>query len=740
MAGFNNDFYSTGGLDFEASYSQELREKRGTDPMSQMRNRPQPRKPEPLSRQPLDTYSDGFDDDLGDYVPGSTVSGVRSPYAANSGRKSFDDDFDDDFGDFSEPTPIMPQPQQRSAAPPERRSRYDVYNDYDGSAFEAEFGGLRSIGGRKRRQEPEPQPAYRNPNIRSRYHEPLPEVSDDGYYAEASIADQPFAGQVPAIFAAYFDENYLAARQQTRNGKNKVNTYESRRRRRMLASLVSVLAIVVLSGTLAIYFSMFHVASPLKVKTALSSMSTDTSLTMIKQSVDSTLSQESFLVSVGGRNSSFQLSSYGFEYAKDQNAENEYIEVTDDKGNKSEQTITTVGSLRFNETLVKEFLYNVVGSEGVRMVEPSYNIDYEASAMTVKAGTNGYGIDYDSFITRLIDHIANNNSAPIECSMAETVAPSVDIDDIYSRVHCLVSDATKTFDGSGQVVYTPDVIGVDFDLNAARAQIAAGGASWNIGLVLTQPTLSLVELKAPDCPDLLATYYSEYNAGNKARSSNLALAAKFITEHGYLEPGDELSFNDTVGERTQERGFNKATVYSSEGTDEDYGGGICQTSSTLYYTCILANLEIIERHNHMYTVSYMTDTKRVQKFGNDATVNWGTADLKIKNNREYPIRIEFVCTTGKITCNIYGTWNGITADFGYAEQSVNNYKVEYRPAAPGKKNCAGLQGREVWTYRVVYQDGQEIDRYREAINKYIPLNEVRYTSNLPAGREYYTLY
>lgn len=757
MASFNSDYYSTGGMDFQTGYSERLRETRGAQSVyDQPRASVQPPQYAAPSRPTYDTYSDGFDDDLGDYIPGSTVSGARSPYADSiKARQSqqmpvqdevgFDDDFDDAFDDAPErgfnaasaaPQQI-PQPQYAGG----RRGRYGVYSDYSNEEFDAEYGGLPTIGSRRRREEQPQQEQQVRPQIQQGFaRESVPVVSDDGYYNGSTVSDTPFNAQVPSIFSSYFDEQYLASQQTSRNKKNKANSYQHRRHRRMMTTFASVLSVAVLAVSMVVYFTMFHVSDPLNVKTAFSEMSADTSQTLIKQSVDSTLSQQSIIISVNGRTGSFQLSNYGFEYTSDQGAADEYIELTDDEGNVTTQTITTLGSLRFNETLVREFLYSVVGSEGIRMEEPSYEIDYQTGVMTVKAGTNGYGIDYDHFMQEVLNRIVSGNYYTIECSMAETVAPDVDIQEIYNKVHCLVSDATKTYDGAGQVVYTEDIVGVDFDVNAACSQIAAGGSEWNISLVLTQPNLTLVELKAPDCPDLLASYTSYYNGDNKARATNLALAAKYITENGYLEPGDQLSFNGTVGERTPERGFNKATVYSSEGTDEDYGGGICQTSSTLYYTCVLANLEIVERHNHLYTVSYMTDTEGVQRFGNDATVNWGTLDLVIANNREYPIRIEFVCTTGAITCNIYGTWNGITADLRYVENSTESYKVIYRPAQTGKSSQAGQLGRIIQTYRVVFQDGVEIDRYREALSSYIPLNEVRYTNNLPAGREYYVEY
>ena len=83
-------------------------------------------------------------------------------------------------------------------------------------------------------------------------------------------------------------------------------------------------------------------------------------------------------------------------------------------------------------------------------------------------------------------------------------------------------------------------------------------------------------------------------------------------------------------------------------TVETLGGGLCQVSSTLYYACLKADLEIVERTAHGYTVSYMP-------YGMDATVSWGSLDYKFKNNTDYPIRIEAWVSGGQVHVKLIGT-------------------------------------------------------------------------------------
>ena len=115
------------------------------------------------------------------------------------------------------------------------------------------------------------------------------------------------------------------------------------------------------------------------------------------------------------------------------------------------------------------------------------------------------------------------------------------------------------------------------------------------------------------------------------RINNIKLAAKAI--YGYsLKSGAVFSFNDVVGERTEKKGYMIAPVLLHNERTEDFGGGVCQVSTTLLGAAKSAGLEIIERHNHEKEVGYV-------KEGEDAAVDYGNLDLKFKNNTESEITI-----------------------------------------------------------------------------------------------------
>ncbi|MBE7027509.1 MAG: hypothetical protein E7407_00560 [Ruminococcaceae bacterium] len=130
------------------------------------------------------------------------------------------------------------------------------------------------------------------------------------------------------------------------------------------------------------------------------------------------------------------------------------------------------------------------------------------------------------------------------------------------------------------------------------------------------------------------------------RIENIRLAVMAI-DGIQIAPNEVFSFNDAVGERTAERGFKKAPVIVYEEKKYDFGGGVCQVSSTLYQAAKRAGLEITERHEHKKGIDYA-------KKGEDAAVDYGTLDLKFVNNSYKQIKICAQVYEDKVKVEIIG--------------------------------------------------------------------------------------
>ncbi len=119
--------------------------------------------------------------------------------------------------------------------------------------------------------------------------------------------------------------------------------------------------------------------------------------------------------------------------------------------------------------------------------------------------------------------------------------------------------------------------------------------------------------------------YAEY------RNTNLGRAAEII-DGTVLMPGDTFSMNDIVGERTRENGFTEGFVISNGIFKQDLGGGVSQMATTLFNAMFFAGLEDVEHKPH----SFYIDRYPV---GREATVVFGSLDLRFRNDTEYGVLV-----------------------------------------------------------------------------------------------------
>jgi len=243
-------------------------------------------------------------------------------------------------------------------------------------------------------------------------------------------------------------------------------------------------------------------------------------------------------------------------------------------------------------------------------------------------------------------------------------------------------------------------------------------------------------------PDLLSEYYTQYDSWNLERAMNIELAASLLDET-VVQPGESFSFNRTVGERSEERGFVKAKSHSSEIDAEECGVGVPQVASTLYNAAIMADLQIVEHHNHPFVVSYCLEPHSDQQsFGNDAFVVYGGEDLTFTNNSGYPIMIDAEWGECMLTVRILGTCTtpGKVVSLEFSELETEDSNVIFYPPEEDAHDISGQLGRTIAVHRVVTVDGEEIRREEEEFVTYDPFSWIIYTSYLPEGYEYYTEY
>ncbi len=130
---------------------------------------------------------------------------------------------------------------------------------------------------------------------------------------------------------------------------------------------------------------------------------------------------------------------------------------------------------------------------------------------------------------------------------------------------------------------------------------------------------------------VLSAFASPYDPAVAGRTENLRLAAAAV-DGTELDPGDAFSFNQTVGRRTRQNGYQPGYVISGGRYVLQVGGGICQVSSNLFNNALCANFAITERYNHGLKVAYAPA-------GRDATVYWGSLDFRFQNSGDTAVLI-----------------------------------------------------------------------------------------------------
>ncbi len=261
----------------------------------------------------------------------------------------------------------------------------------------------------------------------------------------------------------------------------------------------------------------------------------------------------------------------------------------------------------------------------------------------------------------------------------------------------------------GEVQTTPETTVMRLDAKAVpEATIRALEGDRTVDLPITVAPKKVTDEALSQMTDLVAEYTTHFPASNRPRCANIKLASSKL--NGVIVmPGDRLSFNGTVGERTLGRGFKLAGVYKAGKHDVGVGGGICQVSTTLYNASLFANLRIRQRSNHSLPVAYVP-------LGRDATVDYGSLDLVVENTTGSPIAVVNTYEPGRLTFRILGKKDP-TLSVKVIQEGQRSWEMPVethldRSLPPGARRIVepGSTKRAVQTYRLVYRDGKLVER------------------------------
>lgn len=335
----------------------------------------------------------------------------------------------------------------------------------------------------------------------------------------------------------------------------------------------------------------------------------------------------------------------------------------------------------------------------------------------------GYESDVMTYVMHRVDALLHGKEMNIRYKVDGPMAESYFMN--YAKAMGQVgTNATITLEGN-KVVHQPAKVGRKLDVTATMKRLQEQmqeGKVESLELVINesaQPTITDKDLVS--ITSILGSFTTYFDGSNTSRAHNIHLASQKIHQT-FIPAGGIFSFNQVVGERTPEAGYDDAPVFMGGRLVPGIGGGICQVSSTLFNTALLSGMDIVERDTHFAPVSYIP-------VGLDATVAWGYIDFQFKNPYSHPIYVIAEEGAGYVTITILGAKEDVPQSVTITkgkEQKIPNKKVEKIDGAVKEETIeeAGHEGISVDTTRtIVYGDGRSstytFNSYYEPVDRVV---------------------
>ena len=316
-------------------------------------------------------------------------------------------------------------------------------------------------------------------------------------------------------------------------------------------------------------------------------------------------------------------------------------------------------SFTYNNDKLSELVKNIELTLKDRFVDDKYSVDEKTGTLVITRGKTGNTLDNNTEMEKIVELLNNiytagnfDESYSLKLDIISRKPNELDLQKVYQEVK---RDAKDAYIDKSQspVKLVEEVVGYDFSVEDLKKELdkeenKQDGKVINFKLTIIEPKVKLKDITYTLYNDKLAGYTTYFDPSQWARANNLEIALRYLNEKVVM-PGETFSYNDAIGDTTAAKGYKPAATFKGGTVVNEMGGGICQTTSTLYNVALMANLEIVERHQHGLPVGYVPPSR-------DATVYSPTLDFKFKNNRNYPIKIvTSYSSSGSLNISIYGT-------------------------------------------------------------------------------------
>lgn len=230
------------------------------------------------------------------------------------------------------------------------------------------------------------------------------------------------------------------------------------------------------------------------------------------------------------------------------------------------------------------------------------------------------------------------------------------MEQLAEKVSQKPKDAKFKIEQNQVLEFDPGQNGQSLDLYALKNLLEQPSSSSDLPVLTSSPTIKLSDTNKLGINELLAVGESNFTGSSSNRKTNIRVGSSKY-EGVIVAAGQEFSFNENLGEVDAAHGFLPEMVIKKDGVIPEFGGGLCQVSTTMFRTAMNAGFPITARRNHSFAVAYYAPQ------GTDATIYPGASDLKFVNDSPSNILIHTKIEGTKLYFEFYGTKDERTVAF-----------------------------------------------------------------------------
>ena len=396
-----------------------------------------------------------------------------------------------------------------------------------------------------------------------------------------------------------------------------------------------------------------------------------------------------------------------------------------DLGGLNESEAIELLNEKLPELIMDKKLVVSVGDGSIELDYSSLNPEYNIENIVKEALSYGK----DKSILGKISLINGNDKINLEANISYDENSLLNFEEEVKEKFSVAPKNAEITINSGKIAITEEVIGKTINTEELHNKLLESingdpEAEVNLTLELQDEEAKIKSEDLEKITGKISNYSSQYQNTGDGRVRNMEIAAE--TVNGTLVmPGEEFSYNALIGDTTPDKGYEKANTYVGNEIVPDYGGGICQVSTTLYRAVMRANIRSTERMNHSMIVSYSEP-------GLDATVANGYIDYKFVNTYDFPIYIEGYVGGGVVSFSIYGN---VEAMGNKTYELISVVHEKYSPEVvyeedstmeEGKEQVVsyGMTGYSASAYQITYENGVEVNRELISNDTYLKTDTV----------------